>query len=122
VSASGEPPERGHALVGVDQDQRALVLVRGGQRVLHRVRHGRELAAFDEHGRPAGLPAAVRDLAQQGALADATGAMDEHHASRWIVHKELGDCLQLAGTPDEGRPVAPGHPCTQIHVCWPSWR
>ena len=112
--------ERGHALVGVDEDQWALVLMRSRERLLDRVRDGRQLAALDEHRRPAGLPAAVCDLAQQSALADAAGAMDEHYARRGIVHEQLGNRLELAVPPDEGRPVAPGHPCTQIHVCWPS--
>ena len=108
-----EAAERAHPLVGVDQDQRALRAPGPRERVLDGVRHGREVARVDRERRPAGPLTAAADLAQQDALADPAGAVDEQDAGGRVgAEQGLGD-QQLARAADEGGVFAAGDPAGQ---------
>ena len=107
--------ERAHALVRVDQDQRAVAL--GAQRALDRVRDRRQVARVDRAGVEAGLLAAPPDLAQQDALADAARAVDEHHVGGRIGGEQRVDDPQLAGAAHEHRLLPVRETLSQRRVC-----
>ena len=105
--------ERAHALVGVEQDERALALPRTLQGLLDGVRQRREVARVDLERRPArGAPTAP-DLAQQHALADPAAAVHQQHAAGRVgAEQRLGD-QQLPRAADEGGVLAMDDPAGQ---------
>ena len=102
--------QAGDPLVGVEQQQRALLGARGGEDLLQRAGDRRQLAAVDPPRRPAALGAEPLDLAQQRALADAAGAVDVHDAGRRIVDEERVEYGQLGRPADEPLRVACAEP------------
>jgi hypothetical protein len=102
--------EAGDPLVGVEQQQRALLGLRGLDDRLQRAGHRRQLAAVDAPGRPAALGAEALDLAQQGALADPAGAVDVHDAGRRILDEEPVELGELGRPPHEPLHVACAEP------------
>ncbi len=105
--------ERAHALVRVEQDERALALPRALQGLLDGVGQRREVARVDLERRPArGAPAAP-DLAQQHALADPAAAVDQQHAAGRVgAEQRLGD-QQFPRAADEGGVLAMDDPAGQ---------
>ena len=75
-------------LIGVEQEQGTLLGAGTGDRILECLRNRREIAAFHDIRHPAGRPPAPRDLAQQRALADSAGTVEEHHAHGRVVHEQ----------------------------------
>ena len=71
--------ECGHALPRVEQDQRPLGLVGGRERGGHGVGDRRHVAALDEDRSPAAFLGAPGDRAQERALPDTAGAMEEDY-------------------------------------------
>ena len=105
--------ERGHPLVGVDQDERLLAHARAGQNRLERVRHRRELTPLDEERLPAAQRRAPCQLAQQRALADAAGPMHQHDAGRRVGSQAALEKVQLGRPTNEPVAVAVDHPVTE---------
>jgi hypothetical protein len=95
--------QRGHALVAVDQHQRALGGAGRGQGGLDRIGQRRQVTASTTTG---DQPAAGH-LAEQGALADAARSVDQHHAGRRVIDQQPVDQRQLGDAADEAGPVPP---------------
>src|SRR5262249_33535558 len=93
--------ERRHALVGVEQDQRALFVEHAGQGVLEVAGDGRQFAALDQARLPAAALPKAGDLTQQGRLADAADAVDEHHRGRRVVDEQTAEVGEFRLAPDE---------------------
>ena len=102
--------EPGDPLVGVEQQQRALLGLRRGEDLLQRAGDRRQLAAVDPPRRPAALGAEALDLSQQRALADPAGAVNVHDAGRRVLDEERVEHGQLGRPADEPLRVACAEP------------
>ena len=107
------PVERRHPLVRVDQDERLLAVSRQRQQRLERVRHRRELPPLDEERLKSARSRASGQLAQQRALADPAGAVDQDHARGRVVVQAALEERELRGAADEALTVTISHPRRQ---------
>jgi hypothetical protein len=107
--ALAQPAAHGaHALVGVEDDERALLVGDAVQRALELARRRRELAALDDAGLPAALLGASRHLAQQRALADAAWPVHQDDVGGRVRDEQVVEERELPLASDEPLRVAGG--------------